>query len=399
MLKGKNILLGITGSISAYKSAILTRLLIKAGANVKIIMTESATDFISPLTLSTLSKHPVYTKYFEKDTGQWNNHVELGMWADVFIIAPASANTLGKFANGISDNLLSATYLSAKCQVYIAPAMDLDMWKHGSTQQNIKRLKSFGNKILQPNTGELASGLHGEGRLAEPEEIIHYLENSLSGHLPLTGKNVLITAGPTYEAIDPVRYIGNHSSGKMGYALAESFAEKGAEVFLVSGPTNLSIDHKMIEKIDVVSAAEMFDTCNALFEKCDIGVFSAAVADYTPTVISSQKLKKQGDLLGLELKKTTDILEVLGKRKTKKQMLIGFALETENELVHAQEKLKKKNLDFIVLNSLNDKGAGFKTDTNKITILDKYNNVLGFELKTKKEVADDIVQKIISLLS
>lgn len=399
MLKGKNILLGITGSISAYKSAILTRLLVKAGANVKIIMTESATDFISPLTLSTLSKHPVYTKYFEKDSGQWNNHVELGIWADAFIIAPASANTIGKFANGICDNLLSATYLSAKCQVYIAPAMDLDMWKHGSTQHNIKRLKSFGNKIIQPNSGELASGLYGEGRLAEPEEIIEFLENSLSGDLPLTGKNVLITAGPTYEAIDPVRFIGNHSSGKMGYALAEAFAEKGAEVFLVSGPTSLTIENKMVERIDVVSAAEMFDTCNALFEKCDIGVFSAAVADYTPTVISTQKLKKQGDLLGLELKKTTDILEVLGKRKSKKQMLIGFALETENELSHAQDKLKKKNLDFIVLNSLNDLGAGFKTDTNKITIIDKYNNVLGFELKSKKEVADDIVQKIISLLS
>lgn len=396
MLSNKNIILGVCGSIAAYKSAALVRLLIKAGANVKVILTADASNFITPLTLATLSKNPVYTQYFEAETGVWSNHVELGLWADYMIIAPASANTIGKMANGLCDNLLSAVYLSAKCPVYFAPAMDLDMWKHESTQQNIAQLKNFGNTLIAPNNGELASGLVGEGRLAEPEEIVSFLIEDIKSGMPLLGKRVLVTAGPTYEAIDPVRFIGNHSSGKMGFAIADEMFALGADVTLITGPTAEKSVNKL-NRIDVVSAQDMLDACNAYFEKTDIMVMSAAVADYTPTEVAQQKIKKNDTDFSINLKKTTDILASLGKQKQPGQILVGFALETENEEHYAKEKLKKKNLDLIVLNSLNDKGSGFKTATNKITIFNSNFAKTSFETKLKTDVAKDICAEILKL--
>ena len=394
MFKNKNILIGVTASIAAYKSAFLVRLLIKAGANVKVIMTDSAQEFITPLTLSTLSKNPVLIDFTKNKQGEWNNHVELGLWADAFVIAPASANTMAKMANGICDNLLLATYLSAKCQVYVAPAMDLDMYKHKSTKDNLKRIESFGNKIINPGTGELASGLYGEGRMAEPEEIIAFLEKEFSKNLPFAKKKVLVTAGPTYEAIDPVRFIGNHSSGKMGFAIAEEFANQGADVTLVCGPNNLKTINKNIQCIDITSAEELFKASIKAFKSADISVLSAAVADFKPSTTATQKIKKSTGTKTIDLVATKDTLAELGKLKTKKQLLIGFALETQNEVANAKEKIKKKNLDLIILNSLNDKGAGFKTDTNKITIIDKNNKITKFELKSKEDVAKDILKTI-----
>jgi len=396
MLKEKNILLGVCGSIASYKSAEIVRLFVKAGANVRVVMTKDATSFITPLTLSTLSKNLVLSTYSNPETGEWNNHVELALWADLILIAPATANTISKFAIGLCDNLLSAIYLSAKCLVYIAPAMDLDMWKHQTTIKNIESLKSYGNIVINPNSGELASGLNGEGRLAEPEEIIAFINYQLKENSPLKGKKALITAGPTYEAIDPVRFIGNHSSGKMGYALAEELLNNGADVILVSGPTNLSINQS-IKKIEITSAKEMLDACLKYYDDVDICIMSAAVADYTPIAVSTQKIKKQSDTFEIVLTKTKDILKNLGEKK-KNQILVGFALETQNEEKNAAEKLKNKNLDFIVLNSLNDEGAGFKHNTNKVTILDKDLQKTTFNLKSKKEIAKDICNKIIRLL-
>jgi len=397
MLNRKNILLGVCGSIAAYKSALLVRLLVKAGANVKVILTADAANFITPLTLATLSKNPVYTQYFEAETGVWSNHVELGLWADYMLIAPASANTIGKMANGLCDNLLTAAYLSAKCPVLFAPAMDLDMWQHESTQENISRLQQFGNIMIEPGTGELASGLHGQGRMAEPEEIIAFLEIEIVKHLPLLNKKVMVTAGPTYEAIDPVRFIGNHSSGKMGFAIAEQLYAMGAEVILVAGPTTLTASAG-ITRIDVVSAEEMLQACQANFIGSDIIVMSAAVADYTPVEVAQQKIKKKEDQFNIELKKTTDVLATLGSKKSETQLLVGFALETTDEDNYAKEKLRKKNLDLIVLNSLNDKGAGFKVDTNKISIFNKKLEKITFETKTKTEVAKDICNEILKLV-
>jgi phosphopantothenoylcysteine decarboxylase/phosphopantothenate--cysteine ligase len=393
-LKDKNIVLGVCGSIAAYKIASLIRLLIKEEASVQVIMTPESTQFITPLTLSTLSKKPVLVDYYDPKTGEWNNHVHLGLHADLILIAPATANTIAKLANGFCDNLLAATYLSAKCPVYLAPAMDLDMWKHPATQHNLSLLTSYGNIIIPPGNGELASGLVGEGRLAEPEEILTFLENSLAENKPLAGKSALVTAGPTYEAIDPVRFIGNHSSGKMGYAIAEELKAKGANVILVSGPTYLKASEG-ITIISVSSAQEMFDACNAKFENADIIVMSAAVADYTPKEPANEKIKKKAEDFTIELKKTIDILSTLGKRKNKSQTLVGFALETNNELAHAQDKLTRKNADFIVLNSMQDAGAGFGTDTNKVTILSPMNVPKNYDLKSKQEVAKDICQLIV----
>lgn len=398
MLRDKKILLGVTGSIAAYKSAVLTRLLVKAGAVVKVVMTPSATDFITPLTLSTLSKNPVLTDFVKDNTGQWNNHVELGLWADVMIVAPASANTIAKMANGLCDNLLLATYLSARCPVFFAPAMDLDMLQHPSTQSNIQKLKSYSNILIDAAFGELASGLTGNGRMAEPEEIVTALENHFTSEQKLSGKKVLVTAGPTYEAIDPVRFIGNHSTGKMGFSIAEEFARLGATVNLVTGPTQQHINHPRVNVISVTSAEQMYTSCASLFSSTDIAVLAAAVADYRPVEVASQKIKKKDTNLTIELTKTQDIAASLGKLKHNGQVMVGFALETENEQANAQTKLEKKNFDLIVLNSLNDKGAGFGYDTNKITIMDREQHVKSFELKNKKEVAKDIVKAIIEKL-
>lgn len=397
MLQNKNILLGVCGSIAAYKSALLVRELIKAGANVKVILTKSASDFITPLTLATLSKNPVFTQYFEPETGVWSNHVELGLWADLMIVAPASANTIGKMANGICDNLLTAAYLSAKCPVYFAPAMDLDMWKHESSRENVSKLKSFGNTIIPPGKGELASGLYGEGRMAEPDEIIAFITAQIKKSLPLFGKKAMVTAGPTYEAIDPVRFIGNHSSGKMGFAIAETLYQLGAEVTLIVGPTAEKTKQN-IKLIAVVSADEMLEACLINFVEADITVMCAAVADYTPISVATEKIKKQAAEFSITLKKTTDILAELGKLKQAHQILVGFALETNNEEFYAQEKLRKKNLDLIVLNSLKDNGAGFKGDTNKITIFNQDNTRKLFEVKSKADVAIDICNEIVNLM-
>lgn len=394
-LKNKNILIGVTGSIAAYKAAFLVRLLIKAGANVKVIMTPASLEFITPLTLSTLSKNPVLTDFVKDKDGEWNNHVSLGLWADAMVIAPASANTIAKMSSGLCDNLLLATYLSARCPVYFAPAMDLDMYKHRSTVENVKRLLSFGNRIIEPGFGELASGLFGEGRMAEPEEIVAFLQKELSKKSALSGKKVLITAGPTHEALDPVRFIGNNSTGKMGFALAEEFANQGAEVVLISGPTGLTTENKSIQRIDIVSAEELYEAAIKEFKTTDVSILSAAVADYRPDKKALQKIKKTDTVPVINLVPTKDTLFELGKLKKKNQLLIGFALETENEIENAKKKIKNKNLDLIVLNSLNDKGAGFKNDTNKVTIIDKYNNLREFELKTKQEVAKDILNAIL----
>ncbi|MEP2773942.1 MAG: bifunctional phosphopantothenoylcysteine decarboxylase/phosphopantothenate--cysteine ligase CoaBC [Fulvivirga sp.] len=393
MLQNKKIVLGVCGSIAAYKAASLVRLLKKAEAEVKVIMTASASDFITPLTLSTLSKNPVYTNFIKNEAGEWNNHVELGLWADFMLIAPASANTIAKMAHGQCDNLLLATYLSAKCPVYVAPAMDLDMYKHPSAVANLDRLKQYGNTIIDAEYGELASGLVGAGRMAEPESVVDFLSNK-SKKKALTGKSVLITAGPTYEAIDPVRFIGNHSSGKMGYALAETLANEGADIHLISGPTNLQVTHPNIKVTSVTSAQEMYDASVSIFNKMDIAVLAAAVADYKPDTVADQKIKKADSNLNISLTKTKDIAAELGKLKRNGQIMVGFALETENEEANAQKKIQSKNFDFIVLNSLNDKGAGFGHDTNKITIIDKQNKIRKFELKSKTAVAQDIVDTI-----
>ena len=398
MLQGKNIVLGVCGSIAAYKVATFIRLLVKSGANVQVVMTPDATNFITPLTLSTLSKNPVLVAYFTPETGEWNNHVELALWADFMLIAPTSANTLAKMATGLCDNLLMAVYLSAKCPVYFAPAMDLDMWKHDATRENVERLQSFGNIMIPPGSGELASGLHGEGRMAEPEEMIAFLSADLTKKLPLVNKKILVTAGPTYEAIDPVRFIGNHSSGKMGFAIADELALLGADVTLVAGPTAQNSKQKGINRIDVTSAAEMLEACLSHFKTANACIMSAAVADYTPVTVAKQKIKKQEALFNIELKKTTDILGTLGALKQPGQVLAGFALETNDEEKNAIEKLQKKNLDFIVLNSLNDEGAGFKKDTNKITIIDSRLQKTAYDLKSKDEVAKDICTKITELI-
>jgi phosphopantothenoylcysteine decarboxylase/phosphopantothenate--cysteine ligase len=398
MLQGKNIILGICGSIAAYKSALLVRLFIKAGASVQVVMTPDATNFITPLTLSTLSKKPILVDYFTPENGEWNNHVELGLWADLFVIAPASANTLAKMAHGLCDNLLLATYLSAKCPVYFAPAMDLDMWKHSATKKNISKLQSFGNILIPPGTGELASGLNGEGRMAEPEEIIAFLSADVKKKLPLADQKIMVTAGPTYEAIDPVRFIGNHSSGKMGFAIADELAAMGAVVTLIAGPSLEVSKQRSVKRIDVTSAEEMLQACLTHFKNSKACIMSAAVADYTPVHVSQQKIKKQRDNFAIEVKKTTDILSRLGAQKKPGQVLAGFALETNNEEQNAIDKLKAKNLDFIVLNSLNDEGAGFKKDTNKITIIDRDLQKTVYGLKSKDEVARDICYKIAELI-
>jgi len=398
-LRGKHVLLGVCGSIAAYKSAHLTRLLVKAGANVQVVMTPDATNFITPLTLATLSGKPVLVDYFNPDSGEWNNHVHLALAADVVVIAPASANTLAKFAQGLCDNLLCAIYLSAKSPVFVAPAMDLDMWQHGSTRSNVDRLKSFGNQLIPPGDGALASGLSGAGRLAEPEEILAFIEAHFSLPQPLAGKKALVSAGPTHEAIDPVRYIGNHSSGKMGYAIAAKLFDLGADVTLVSGPSTLPAPHG-VTMVAVTSAAEMLDACSTHFKNADITVMSAAVADFTPKDVARQKIKKgSAHQLAIELVKTTDILATLGQRKRKGQVLVGFALETDDGRASAEEKLRKKNLDFIVLNSTRDKGAGFAGDSNKITIINRDNSVDEFELKPKTAVAGDICARIVTLVN
>ncbi|MDX1543213.1 MAG: bifunctional phosphopantothenoylcysteine decarboxylase/phosphopantothenate--cysteine ligase CoaBC [Christiangramia sp.] len=399
VLKGKKVLLGITGGIAAYKTAALVRLFIKSGAEVKVVMTPAAKEFITPLTLSTLSKNEVFSSFTdeEDENAKWNNHVELGLWADFMLIAPATANTLSKMATGNSDNFLLATYLSAKCPVFFAPAMDLDMYKHPSTKNSFRTLEDYGNIMIPAGEGELASGLHGEGRMAEPEDILKFMEDHYSQNLPLKGKKILITAGPTYEAIDPVRFIGNHSTGKMGYEIAEEAMKMGAEVTLVSGPTHLGIDEEKINLIRVTSTREMYEAVNSEFGGTDVFIASAAVADYKPKTVASEKIKKADDSLSLELTRTEDILASMGMKK-EHQKLIGFALETNNEVENARNKLKRKNLDFIVLNSLNDEGAGFKTDTNKVSIIYP-DRKMDFDLKSKKEVAWDILNEIIELLN
>lgn len=396
MLSGKRIVLGITGSIAAYKAAVLTRLLVKAGAEVRIVMTRAAHDFITPLTMATLSRNPVLTDFVNDQSGQWNNHVELGLWADILLIAPASAGTLAKMAHGICDNLLLAVYLSARCPVVVAPAMDVDMLHHPSTADNLSRLKNFGNHVIEPVYGELASGLIGSGRMAEPEAIIDWLNAFFASRLPLTGKKALVTAGPTFEAIDPVRFIGNHSSGKMGFAIAEALADAGAEVVLISGPTALHTSRPRIRLIRVTTAEEMYQASVAAFPEMDISVLAAAVADYKPADKAENKIKKKEEKIVLELVKTHDIAQTLGQQKKDNQLLVGFALETENERVNARQKLQDKNFDLIVLNSMNDKGATFGYDTNKITIIDRALQEQAFELKDKREVARDIVQAIIN---
>ncbi len=397
MLKGKKILLGITGSIAAYKIPILIRLLIKEGAEVRVIITPAAKDFVTPLTLSTLSGFPVLCEGFNPSDGKWTSHIELGHWADIFLIAPVSANTLAKLANGLADNLLTATFLAAKCPVFFAPAMDMDMYKHPATQNNIKTICSFGHHLIEPREGELASGLCGAGRMEEPEKIVEILGNFIKKKQNFIKSKVLVTAGPTFESIDPVRYIGNHSSGMMGFELANAFADLGAEVTLITGPVYLNVNNPAIRRIDVVSAKEMQKQCLTHFPDSDITVMAAAVADYAPAHVQNRKIKKISSGLSLELIKTPDVLASLGKIKKKKQVLVGFALETDNELENAVLKLKNKNLDLIVLNSLNDKGAGFKYATNKVTIIDRKLERKVFDIKSKKEVAIDIINEICNL--
>ncbi len=390
--------MGITGSIAAYKAAVLARTLIKKGAEVQIVITPAGKEFITPITLSALTSKPVVSEFFSQRDGTWHSHVDLGLWADAMLIAPATASTIGKMANGVADNMLVTTYLSMKAPVFVAPAMDLDMYAHPSTRRNLDILRSYGNRIIEPATGELASHLTGKGRMEEPDKIAETLEQFFAERQQLAGKKILITAGPTYEKIDPVRFIGNYSSGKMGYALAETCAERGAEVTLVSGPVNLKTCHPNIRRIDVESAAEMHEAAAAAFGKADAGILCAAVADFTPEAAAfSKKIKREKDDLVLRLKPTQDIAAALGRQKCEGQLLAGFALETDNEEEHAKEKLERKNLDFIVLNSLNDKGAGFRVDTNKITIIDRKGST-PYPLKSKKEAAGDIIDKLASML-
>ena len=396
VLSGKNIILGVTAGIAAYKSTFLTRLLIKKGANVRVVMTPASKEFVTPLTLSTLSKNEVYSSFTNQDddNAQWNNHVDIAQWGDLFIIAPATANTMSKMVSGTCDNLLLAVYLSAKCPVYYAPAMDLDMYKHPSTKDTFKKLNDFGNFQIPAEVGELASGLSGMGRMAEPKNIVSFVEKNILDQLPLKNKCILITAGPTYELIDPVRFIGNHSSGKMGYALAEAAASLGAQVKLISGPVSIKTNNEAVQVIEVNTAEEMYKASHNFFNNCDIAILSAAVADFTPKSVATQKIKKNKDILTIELTKTKDILTSLSKIKDH-QFLVGFALETQNELENAKTKLKKKNLDLIVLNSLNDEGAGFQYDTNKVTLISKDNKVTPYGVKPKSEVARDILNYII----
>lgn len=396
MFKGKKILLGITGSIAAYKSILLVRQFVKAGAEVKVIMTPAARDFVTPLTLSTLSKNPVLTDLFSEE--EWANHVMLGRWADVMLIAPLSCNTLAKMSTGQCDNLLMATYLSATCPVVVAPAMDEDMWHHPTTNTNLDKLRSFGNVVIPVDKGELASGLYGDGRMAEPEAIQRFIEEEIFLEKDLLGKKILVTAGPTYEPIDPVRFIGNHSSGKMGIALSKELANRGAEVNLVLGPSALSPTIPGVHLKKVHTAEEMYQACMSEFERADVAIMSAAVADYTPAVKANEKIKKTGETVTLELVKTKDILKTLGQQKKDGQILVGFALETTNEKEYALRKLEGKNADLIVLNSLNDEGAGFGYDTNKITIFERNGGELAYERKPKQQVAKDIVDRIVNLL-
>ena len=395
-LQGKKIVLGITGSIAAYKAAVLTRGLIKKGAEVQIVITPAGKEFITPITLSALTSKPVISEFFSQRDGTWHSHVDLGLWADAMVIAPATAATIGKMAHGVADNMLVTTYLSMKAPVFVAPAMDLDMFAHPSTQHNLDILRSYGNHIIEPASGELASHLVGKGRMEEPEKIIEVLESFFARQQDLAGRKIVITAGPTYEKIDPVRFIGNYSSGKMGYALAEACASRGAEVVLVSGPVTLQTVHPNIQRIDVESAAEMPRAAADAFKDADAGILCAAVADFTPEQVADQKIKREKDDLVLRLKPTCDIAASLGKEKRPDQLLVGFALETCDEVSHAQDKLARKNFDFIVLNSLNDKGAGFRCDTNKITIIDR-TEAVSYPLKRKQEVAEDIVDKLSSL--
>lgn len=397
LLKGKRILLGVTGSIAAYKSATLTRLLVKEGAEVQIVMSTSALDFITPLTLATLSKGSVHHQFHDPKSGVWTNHVDLGLWADLFLVAPISANSLAKFANGICDNLLSAIYLSARCPVMVAPAMDLDMYQHPSVRENLNKLKSFGNIILEAETGELASGLFGQGRLMEPEHILEYIKDYYSKKQDFKGKKVMITSGPTQEAIDPVRFISNHSSGKMGASLADSFENEGAEVYLVLGPGAVKPLNPKIKIFDVKSAEDMYQVCNKLHQKMDICVFAAAVADYAPKHVASEKIKKEGDAMTIELTKNIDIAYTLGKQKSPFQIHVGFALETENEEFHAKTKLQKKNFDLIVLNSMRDAGAGFQHDTNKVRIFTEEGKCLTSDILPKNQIAEMILEEIKNL--
>ena len=399
MLKGKHIILGITGSIAAYKAAYIIRGLVKKGAEVQVVITPSGKEFITPLTLATLSSHPVISEFFSNRDGTWNSHVDLGLWADVMLIAPATASTIGKMANGIADNMLVTTYLSCKAPVFVAPAMDLDMFAHPTTQQNLDRLRSFGNRIIEPASGELASHLVGKGRMEEPDKIIEALEEFFSERQELKGKKIVITAGPTYEKIDPVRFIGNYSSGKMGYALAEACANRGAEVILVSGPVSLSTHHPAIKRIDVESADEMYEATVHAFQEANAAILCAAVADYRPENKAEQKIKREKDEeLMLRLVANKDIAAALGSMKKDGQVLVGFALETQNGVQHATGKLERKNLDFIVLNSLSDAGAGFRCDTNKVSILERNGQITEYALKSKTEVAGDIVNKLVDYL-
>ena len=394
-LKGKNILLGITGGIAAYKAAILVRLLVKEGAQVRVVMTKLAKEFITPLTLATLSKNPILVEFFDPENGQWNSHVDIGLWSDLYVIAPATANSMGKMAHGIADNLLLTTYLSARCPVMLAPTMDLDMYQHPANLKNMETLKSYGNIIVEPESGELASGLVGKGRMAEPEIITQRIIEFFSSKKKLKSKKLLVTAGPTLEPIDPVRFIGNYSSGKMGYAIAEVLADQGAEVLLVSGPTYLEVSSPLIKKINVQTAQEMYDAAVNNFSDCDGAIMSAAVADFKPVIQFDEKVKRGKDDLKIILEPNKDIAAELGNIKKRNQILVGFALETNNELENAKKKIQNKNLDFIVLNSLKEDGAGFEHDTNKISIIDKNDNITNFELKSKKEVAIDIVNELI----
>lgn len=395
MLQGKKIVLGITGSIAAYKSCLIIRQLIKKGAEVQVVITPAGKEFITPITLSALTSKPVISEFFSQRDGTWHSHVDLGLWADAMLIAPATAATIGKMANGIADNMLITTYLSMKAPVFVAPAMDLDMYAHPSTQQNLKTLQSYGNHIIEPGTGFLASKLEGKGRMEEPENIVASLESYFAGSCSMKGKKVLITAGPTYEKIDPVRFIGNYSSGKMGFALAEECARRGAQVELVCGPVSASMQaaHPGVHRIDVESAKEMHEACLSLFPSMDAAILCAAVADFAPETVAERKIKRTGDDMLIRLKPNPDIAASLGQIKEKHQTLVGFALETHDEEAHAQDKMKRKNFDFIVLNSLNDEGAGFRTDTNKISIISQTGKE-DFPLKSKQEVAKDIVDRL-----
>ena len=397
MLQGKKIVLGITGSIAAYKACYLIRGLIKQGAEVQVVITPSGKEFITPLTLSTLTGKPVVSEFFDRRDGSWHSHVQLGLWADAMVIAPASASTIGKMANGVADNMLITTYLSMKAPVFVAPAMDLDMYAHPSTQKNLETLRSYGNHIIEPGTGFLASNLEGKGRMEEPEIIIEVLDRFFTTKSDLQGKRVLITAGPTYEKLDPVRFIGNYSSGKMGIAIAEECAERGAQVELVCGPVNIKTNHHNINRTDVESAEQMYQTTTKLFPDIDAAILCAAVADFTPASVADNKIKREGNKLMLELTPTKDIAKALGQMKKQNQVMVGFALETNDEENHAKEKLQKKNLDFIVLNSLQDEGAGFQHNTNKVTFIDK-DGKTRFPLKSKRDVAKDIVNKLVTII-